>query len=141
MTKSVSAHLADWVAGLKPEHLDAAAERAAMPPGRQQHVLHEIVDVAALPTEQAMHQAAHPVLLREQLFACDGLGRRRRCHRGAVDGREDLGQGSKPRAGAQRRGCEGAEHCHRHWSGERATSDRRPPELSLQGRRFSGCRS
>lgn len=28
--KSVSAHLADWVAGLKPEHLDAAAERAAI---------------------------------------------------------------------------------------------------------------
>ncbi|HJT15658.1 MAG TPA: MmgE/PrpD family protein, partial [Dongiaceae bacterium] len=28
--KSVSAHLADWVARLKPEHLDAAAERAAI---------------------------------------------------------------------------------------------------------------
>ena len=30
MPKSVSAHLADWVARLKPEHLDAAAERAAI---------------------------------------------------------------------------------------------------------------
>jgi 2-methylcitrate dehydratase PrpD len=30
MPKSVSAHLADWVARLKPEHLDAAAERAAV---------------------------------------------------------------------------------------------------------------
>lgn len=29
-TKSVSAHLADWVAQLQPEHLDAAAERAAL---------------------------------------------------------------------------------------------------------------
>jgi 2-methylcitrate dehydratase PrpD len=28
--KSVSAHLADWVAKLEPEHLDAAAERAAL---------------------------------------------------------------------------------------------------------------
>lgn len=28
--KSVSAHLADWVARLRPEHLDAAAERAAI---------------------------------------------------------------------------------------------------------------
>lgn len=28
--RSVSAHLADWVARLKPEHLDAAAERAAI---------------------------------------------------------------------------------------------------------------
>jgi 2-methylcitrate dehydratase PrpD len=28
--KSVSAHLAEWVAQLKPEHLDAAAERAAL---------------------------------------------------------------------------------------------------------------
>jgi 2-methylcitrate dehydratase PrpD len=30
LPKSVSAHLADWVAQLKPEHLDAAAERAAL---------------------------------------------------------------------------------------------------------------
>ena len=30
MSRSVSAHLADWVAGLKPEHLDVAAERAAI---------------------------------------------------------------------------------------------------------------
>jgi 2-methylcitrate dehydratase PrpD len=30
MPKSVSAHLADWVARLTPEHLDAAAERAAI---------------------------------------------------------------------------------------------------------------
>src|SRR4029453_15594768 len=30
MPKSVSAHLADWVARLKPEHLDSAAERAAV---------------------------------------------------------------------------------------------------------------
>ncbi|HSE74249.1 MAG TPA: MmgE/PrpD family protein, partial [Dongiaceae bacterium] len=30
MPKSVSAHLADWVARLTPEHLDAAADRAAI---------------------------------------------------------------------------------------------------------------
>jgi 2-methylcitrate dehydratase PrpD len=30
MPKSVSAHLAEWVAQLKPEHLSAAAERAAL---------------------------------------------------------------------------------------------------------------
>ncbi len=29
-TKSVSGHLADWIAGHRPEHLDAAAERAAI---------------------------------------------------------------------------------------------------------------
>src|SRR6266478_4198847 len=29
-SKSVSAHLADWVSRLKPEHLDAAAEKAAI---------------------------------------------------------------------------------------------------------------
>jgi 2-methylcitrate dehydratase PrpD len=30
MAKSISAHLADWVSQLRPEHLDAAAERAAI---------------------------------------------------------------------------------------------------------------